>query len=126
MDNNYKNLKLWQKAIDLTVQIYEILEDFPTEEKFILSDQMRRAVISIPSNIAEGIGRGSNKETLRFLYIARGSLFELETQMIISLRLNYLTEKIADKIFQQITDLIKMLNSLINYRNNLKPNPTNP
>lgn len=79
--SDYKNLKVWQKAMDLTVEIYSLIKLLPREETYALADQMRRAVVSIPSNIAEGHGRNSDKEFIKFLTISRGSLLELETQI---------------------------------------------
>ena len=90
---NYKELIVWQKAMTLTEEIYRIVKFLPKEELFGLSDQMRRAAVSIPSNIAEGHGRDTNGDFHRFLLIARGSLMELETQLEICKRLHYIPEK---------------------------------
>ena len=87
---SYRELIVWQKAIDLVVAIYRITQSFPREEAFGLTSQLRRAAVSIPSNIAEGQGRRSAKEFQRFLDIARGSLQEVETQLLIANRLHYL------------------------------------
>ena len=87
---HYKDLMVWQKSMDLAEKIYEAFKSMPKEELFGLSDQMRRAVISVPSNIAEGQQRSSTKDYIRFLHIARGSLGELETQIILCERLKYL------------------------------------
>jgi four helix bundle protein len=86
---SHKDLKVWQESMDLVIQIYKISEDFPKHEIYGLSSQIRRAAVSIPSNIAEGAGRSGEKEFIRFLYIALGSLSEVETQLEISQRLNY-------------------------------------
>ena len=80
---NYKNLLVWQKAMDLVVEIYNITKLLPKEETYCISDQLRRSAVSVPSNIAEGQSRNSVKEFIQFLAIARGSLAELETQLII-------------------------------------------
>ena len=88
---SHKDLKAWQEAMELTVELYEWLKDFPEFEKFALTSQMRRSAISVPSNIAEGCGRQSDKELIHFLYIALGSLAELETQIEIAERLKYNT-----------------------------------
>lgn len=112
--SDYRQLKVWQKAMDLTVEIYNLVKNLPREETYALSDQMRRAVVSIPSNIAEGQGRNSDKEFTNFLSIARGSLWELETQIEICERLNYIDSKLASKIYILTTKVSKMLNSLSN------------
>ncbi len=91
--HQFKELKVWQKSMDLVVDIYTITTNFPTDEKFGLISQLRRCAVSIPSNIAEGAGRDSDKEFLYFLSIALGSSFELETQLILSQRLNLLTKQ---------------------------------
>lgn len=89
--HNYKELKIWQKSIDLTEQAYQIISDFPNSEKYGLVDQIKRSAVSVPSNIAEGSGRNSNKDFSRFLSISKGSLNELNTQFIISYRLNLIS-----------------------------------
>ena len=86
---SHKDLKVWQESMDLVIQIYKLVENFPKHEIYGLSSQIRRAAVSIPSNIAEGAGRSGEKEFIRFLYIALGSLSEVETQLEISQRLNY-------------------------------------
>ena len=87
----YKNLIVWQKSMKLIVEIYRLVKFLPHSETYALSDQMRRAVISIPSNIAEGYGRNSNREYSRFLRIALGSCFELETQLNACVLIEYMT-----------------------------------
>ena len=96
----HRDLDLWKKSIELVKSVYEILNDFPKNEEFALSSQIRRAAVSIPSNIAEGCGRGTDKELYRFLNIASGSLAELETHMYIAKELGYIsdTSDIDDKI----------------------------
>ena len=91
--SNFKELMVWQKAIDLVTEIYKITRAFPKEEVFGLVSQMQRAAVSIPSNIAEGHERNSEKEFAQFLCIARGSLAELETQIIIAEKLSYIMKK---------------------------------
>lgn len=110
--NNYKNLKVWQKAVDLTVFIYEITINFPKNEIYGLTSQMRRSSVSIPSNIAEGAGRNSKKEFIHFLSISTGSSCELETQTIISYKLNYINHETYEKINAEIQDIQKMIASL--------------
>lgn len=116
--SNYKELKVWQKAMDLTVEVYELVKLLPKEETYALSDQMRRAVVSIPSNIAEGQGRNSDKEFIQFLSIARGSLWELETQIEICLRIGYIDQSLTTSIYNLIAEISKMINAL---SNSLKP-----
>ncbi len=116
--SNYKELKVWQKAMDLTVEVYKLVKLLPKEETYALSDQMRRAVVSIPSNIAEGQGRNSDKEFIQFLSIARGSLWELETQIEICLRIGYIDQSLAINIYNLMAEISKMLNAL---SNSLKP-----
>jgi len=109
--NSYKDLIVWQKGIEIVLCSYNISKSFPNEEKFGLISQLRRAAVSIPSNIAEGWGRGSKAHYTNFLKTARGSLLELETQLVISEKLMYL--KNNKTIFSLIDEESKMLNSLI-------------
>lgn len=110
---SYKDLEVWQKSMDLTVEIYRLVKLLPKIEIYALSDQMRRAVVSIPSNIAEGYGRNSTKEFIQFLTIARGSQLELETQLQICLRLEYFSDDEIDLVLHLCTEINKMLNVLI-------------
>lgn len=109
---DFKDLILWQRAMDLVVEVYQLVKKLPKEELFALSDQIRRAVISIPSNIAEGQGRNSSKEFIHFLSIAKGSKAELETQLLLCVRINYLTESEIEKAMSLIEEVGKILNSL--------------
>ena len=109
----YKDLILWQKAMELVKLTYLLIRKLPKEETYALSDQMRRAAISIPSNIAEGNGRKSKTEYIRFLDISRGSLFELETQLNIGVMLEFFNDNDVKEIFDLITEVNKMINSLI-------------
>ena len=111
--DSYKELKVWQVGIELTTDIYKLVKQFPHEEKFSLVTQMQRSVISVPSNIAEGWGWGSTKEYIKFLYIARASLMELETQLTISFNLNYVKDLSFKEFCDKITVLAKMINKLI-------------
>ena len=121
----YKDLILWQKSMELVKEVYLLIKKLPQEENYALSSQMRRAVVSIPSNIAEGSGRKSPKDYIRFLYIARGSQYELETQVHICIRLNYLTEEETIKVFSLLSEVGKLLNSFINkIESKLDTNPT--
>ena len=100
--------------MDLTVEIYKLVKYLPSEETYALSDQMRRAVVSIPSNIAEGQGRNSDKEFIQFLAIARGSLWELETQIEICARLGYIDQGLATNVYGLTSEISKMINALSN------------
>ncbi len=110
---SYKDFTVWQKAMDLTVEIYKLVKLLPKEETYALSDQMRRAVVSIPSNIAEGHSRNSNREFMNFVSIARGSKSELETQLQICIKLNYLTEQDAENALSLCDEIGKMLTNLM-------------
>ena len=110
--SDYRQLKVWQKAMDLTVEIYSIIKYLPREETYALSDQLRRSAVSIPSNIAEGQGRNSDKEFVNFLSIARGSLWELETQIEICERLSYIDSSQKENVLTQTEEVGKMLNAL--------------
>jgi four helix bundle protein len=114
---SYKDLIVWQKSMDLAVEVYILSQNFPSQETYSLTNQLRRAVVSIPSNISEGNQRNSTLEFLQFLSIAQGSLAESETQIILAIRLNYITEIQAQKAIQLQTEIGKMLATL---RNNLK------
>jgi len=111
--HHYQELKIWQKSMDLTPLVYALIKELPDNERFALSSQMRRCMISIPSNIAEGSGRNSQKEFRQFLYIANGSLYELETQLLICDRLGYLEKSQYILIQEKIVELKKMIMSLI-------------
>ena len=113
MESNYKKLIVWQKAMQLTTDIYKIVKKLPKDELFALFDQMRRAAVSIPSNIAEGCGRGLQGEIKYFLRIACGSAAELETQLQICLNLGYLTTQDIDGIISLLLEIKKMLSSFM-------------
>ena len=117
----YTDLDVWQKSMDLSVDVYKAVKKLPKEELFGLSDQMRRAVISIPSNIAEGQQRNSTREFLHFLYVAKGSLAELETQIKLCEKLEYFEKPDANKLLYDCAQTGRMLNGLIN-RLNMKLN----
>ncbi|MDR0825530.1 MAG: four helix bundle protein [Prevotella sp.] len=110
---SHKNLIVWQKSIDLVKLVYSTMHAFPHEELFGLVSQIKRAVVSIPSNIAEGFGRGSKKECKRFIHIALGSAIELDTQIIISKELGFLGEEEYRIINSLLLEIKKMLKSLI-------------
>lgn len=111
--NSYKDLLVWQKGMELVKLVYSITQSFPNEEKFGLTSQIRRSAISIPSNIAEGYGRDFTRNYSQFLKISRGSLTELETQIIIAFEIGYLTDKDFNSVISLIEEENKMLNSLI-------------
>lgn len=111
---NYRDLIVWQRAIELVVEIYRITRTFPKEELYCLTSQMRRAAISIPSNIAEGQGRRTRKEFANFLSIAHGSLREIETQLIIAQQLQYNTLINLEAALNRCAEIGRLLNGLSN------------
>ena len=123
MLKNYKELKVWQKSYRLCLEIYKATKEFPKEETYGLISQIRRSVISVPSNIAEGYGRKSTLEYIRFLHVEYGSICELETQVLLSGDLGYVkTAKL--KIFQkEIGEIERMLKALIKSLKSKHPNP---
>ena len=109
----YKDLIVWQKGIDLVDFIYDATKSFPRDEMYSLSDQMRRAAVSIPSNIAEGYRRNSNKEFVQFLGFSAGSAAELETQIIIAGRRHFITDEQSKNLQNFTVEISKMLTTLI-------------
>jgi four helix bundle protein len=109
---SYKDLIVWQKAMDLVYEVYQISRSFPKEEQYALTNQLRRAVISVPSNIAEGRSRYSSAEFRNFLSIAHGSLAEVETQILLAIRLNYTNEFQVRKALDLHDEISKMLVSI--------------
>jgi four helix bundle protein len=107
--HNYKELKVWQKTRLLVKEIYLLTEKFPLSEKYSLASQMQRAAISVPANIAEGAGRSTNKDFLRFLDIALGSAFELETEIILAFDIGYIDEERFNKVCEQVQEIQKMI-----------------
>ena len=110
---SYKDLVIWKKAIDLVVDIYQVVKNFPREELYALSDQIKRSAVSVPSNIAEGQSRQHTGEFRQFLYIALGSLAELDTQVNIAQRLGFMDSEKNKLLTKDITELRKMIFSLI-------------
>jgi four helix bundle protein len=110
----HKNLIVWQKSMDLAVLVYKFTKKFPKEELYGIISQMRRAVCSIPFNISEGHGRRSDKELIRFLTFSLGSVSELETQLILSFRLEYLSQDDFNVLNNLNDEVLKMLVALIN------------
>lgn len=124
MAPHYKDLIAWQKAMDLVAAIYAATEKFPKREVYSLTDQIRRAAVSVPSDIAEGQAHYNHREFLHFLQHSRGWLAELETQILLTQRLNYVAPTDADPLLRQIEELGRILNGLINsIRNKDKPKP---
>ena len=111
---SFEKLKVWQEAKKLVVDVYHLLDSFPKFEKYALCDQIRRAIVSVPSNIAEGSGRRSLKEQIHFLEIAYGSLMETYNQLLIAIDLTYITEESVEAIKPSIDAVAKMINGLSN------------
>lgn len=114
MARHYKELKVWQKAVDFSVAVYRVTESFPKSELYGITAQIRKCAVSVASNIAEGSERNSDKEFARFLNIAKGSLAECETQCVISLKLGFLSEADYTIIHSMMAEIGKMLNGLSN------------
>lgn len=116
--HNYKELEIWKSSIKLCPKIYKISDTFPDSEKFGLTSQLKRAVISIPSNIAEGSAKSSDKHFLIFLETALGSCYEIETQLLVSFELNFISENNYNLLIEEISSLIKMIIKFIKYLQN--------
>ena len=112
MIKDFKDLIVWQKSMELASVVYLLVKKLPKEELFALSNQIRRAVVSIPSNIAEGQGRNSTKEFIHFLAIAKGSKAELETQLLLCAQINYLNNSDIETAINLIHEIGKMINAL--------------
>lgn len=115
--NNFRDLNVWKKAVELATRVYEVTENFPKTEQYGLTNQIRRSVVSISSNIAEGAGRKSKKGFKQFLHISTGSCYELETQLTISQNLNFLDGAEYETVKEKLIEIQKMIYSL---RKNLK------
>ena len=113
MAHNFRELEVWKRSMSLAKKIYIATREYPSEEKFGLSSQIQRAVISIASNIAEGAGRGSDKDFAHFLNIALGSAFEVETQILLANDLGYISQDVLENILQEIHVIQPQLNALI-------------
>jgi len=116
MDKPHKKLNVWKQAVELSLLVYQATEQFPLEERYSITDQMRRAATSIASNIAEGAARNSKREFARFLYMAKGSLSELDTQLEIAKRLGYLHDESWDVLDARMSDIDKMLSGLVRHQ----------
>ena len=109
---DFKDLIVWQRAMDAAAEIYRLARKLPREETFALGDQLRRAAVSIPSNIAEGFGRSSKKDYAKFLVMARGSAYETETQLLLCVRVRHLLEKDIQQALSLLREVGRMLNAL--------------
>ena len=112
---DYKKLNIWNKSLELVSLVYDLMKKYPGDEKFGLISQSKRAVISVPSNIAEGIGRNYKKETIQFLHVARGSLYELDTLIDIAFIVKFIEEQDRAKVSVTLVECLKMVNGLISY-----------
>jgi four helix bundle protein len=110
----YRDLMVWQKSMAMVTEIYKVTQSFPRREDYGITSQIRRCAVSIPSNIAEGYGRHSRNEYIRFLQIALGSLFELQTQLEIAANLGYLKKEEFDVLYESTREVERMLSVLIN------------
>ena len=119
---SWKDLKIWQNSHYLVLEIYKILNDFPKTEEYGIKSQLKRAAVSIPTNIVEGHSRNSNKDFLRFIYISRGSLEEVKYLLFLSKELGYIKHQDYVRIEKRLSEISYMLNSFIKY---LKNNPKN-
>jgi four helix bundle protein len=114
----FRDLLIWQKSMALVTSCYLLTNSFPREEQFSLTSQIRRCIISIPSNIAEGFGRSTNKDYHRFLTISMGSLFEFQTQLEIAYNLNYISQVDFNSIYENSREVERMLSAFINKNEN--------
>jgi four helix bundle protein len=126
MLKNYRELKVWQRAYQLCLEIYKITKRFPNEERYGLTSQIRRAAVSVPSNIAEGYGRKTTPEYIRFLYIAYGSNCEMETQILLSGDLGYIETGKLEILQEGIGEVERMLKGLIKSLERKALDPLNP
>jgi len=116
---SYTDLDVWKMGRFLANEIYLLTKSFPKDEQYGLTSQMRRCAISIPSNVAEGCGRNHPKDSIQFFFIARGSIYELETQLYISFDQHYIDELLLKSILNKLEDTRKLLNGFINYYRSL-------
>ena len=116
MRKPHKRLKAWQLGMDIAVDVYKVTEQFPSEERFGLVSQMRKSGVSIPSNVAEGAARKSKKEFVNFLYVSSGSLAELDTQLELAKRLEFVDDETYKKLDEKLLEEDKVLSGLIKYQ----------
>lgn len=110
---NYRDLTVWQRAMELVKEVYFVTGEFPSSEKFGLVSQLRRAAVSMPSNVAEGQGRRSRGEFIQFLGHARGSSFEVETQLLIAAQLGFLSDERSNELQQRVDEVARLMNGLM-------------
>ncbi len=115
--HNYRELKIWQRSMDFVEKIYQVSSEFPKEEKYGLTAQIRACVVSIPSNISEGAGRGTNKQFKRFLEFSMGSINEVQTQLELAFRVKYLSKNIYESLIDEALQIYKMI---LGFYNSLK------
>jgi four helix bundle protein len=115
--HNYRELKIWQRSMDFVVKIYDVSADFPKEERYGLTSQLRRCVVSVPSNISEGAGRGTNNQFKRFLEYSMGSINEVQTQIELAHRINYLSLEVYESLIDEALQIYKMI---LGFYNSLK------
>ena len=115
--HNYRELRIWQRSMDFVVKVYEISANFPKEERFGLTSQLRSCAVSVPSNISEGAGRGTNKQFKRFLEISMGSINEAQTQIELAYRVNYISKEVHDILVDEALQIYKMI---LGFYNSLK------
>ncbi len=115
--HNYKKLQVWQESVDLAVDLYKVLQHFPTDEKFGITSQIKRSIVSVPSNIAEGAGRHTPKQFVQFLSNANGSACEADTQLIIANRVGFLEDEVYAEIENRLNKIQRMLYNLADKMN---------
>jgi len=111
---DFENLEVWNRAVDFSTEVYQASKDFPKEELFGLTAQLRRAATSIALNIAEGAGRHHKPEFIRFLRIARGSLYEVVTALVVCLKLDLISKELYQSLYEESNQIARMINGLIN------------
>ncbi len=118
----YKNLDTWKKSMELVKTVYQLVKHYPKEELYGLTSQTKRAAVSVPSNIAEGVGRNYKKDTIQFLHISRGSMYELDTLINVAVMNGFISEAAFSEMPDKIEECLKMINGLISYyeKSNLK------
>lgn len=112
---SYQDLEVWKQTKELVIHIYQVTKSFPKDEQFGLTNQLRRAAVSVPSNIAEGCGRNHFKDSIQFFFISRGGLYEMETQILIAVDLGYVNDSDKKSILEKIKSCKRLLNGFINY-----------
>ena len=112
--HNYRELRIWQRSMNFVVRIYEVSAGFPKEERYSLTAQLRSCIVSVPSNISEGAGRGTNKQFKRFLEFSMGSINEAQTQIELAYRVNYLSNEIYESLIDEALQIYKMILAFYN------------